>query len=107
MPYHARFRYAPSEVSTLILSPSLMNGGTCTTSPVSVLAGLVTLLAVADFKSGLGFDHLELHRLRQLDAHGLAIEEFDHDLQIGRQVFDGIAERVVLEHRLLVVLGCP
>ena len=34
-------------MSTRIFSPSLMKGGTCTTSPVSVLAGLVTLEAVA------------------------------------------------------------
>src|SRR3954462_7123190 len=49
VPYccYALERYAPSAVSTRILSPSLMNGGTCTTRPVSVLAGLVTLDAVA------------------------------------------------------------
>src|SRR5262249_57083153 len=46
---YARERYAPSAVSTRIFSPSLIKGGTCTTSPVSVLAGLVTLEAVADF----------------------------------------------------------
>ena len=39
-------------MSTRIFSPSLMKGGTCTTKPVSVLAGLVTLLAVADFSPG-------------------------------------------------------
>src|SRR5271157_5981934 len=49
---YARDRYAPSDVSTRIFSPSLMNGGTCTTSPVSVFAALVTLLAVADFNPG-------------------------------------------------------
>src|SRR6267154_3372040 len=49
---YARERYAPSAVSTRIFSPSLMNGGTCTTKPVSVLAGLVTLDAVADFNPG-------------------------------------------------------
>ena len=49
---YARDRYAPSEVSTLIFSPSLMNGGTWTIKPVSVLAGFVTLEAVALFRPG-------------------------------------------------------
>src|SRR5271157_2510886 len=50
--YCARDRYVPSAVSTLIFSPSLMNGGTCTMRPVSVFAGLVTLDAVALFRPG-------------------------------------------------------
>src|SRR5262245_52932354 len=49
---YARERYAPSAVSTRIFSPSFTKGGTCTTSPVSSLAGLVTLEAVALFKPG-------------------------------------------------------
>src|SRR5208283_4595980 len=49
---YARDKYVPSAVSTLIFSPSLMNGGTCTMSPVSVFAGLVTLDAVALFRPG-------------------------------------------------------
>src|SRR5882672_1180221 len=49
---YARDKYAPSDVSTRIFSPSLMNGGTCTMSPVSVFAGLVTLEAVALFSPG-------------------------------------------------------
>src|SRR5580698_692158 len=49
---YARLMYAPSLVSTRIFSPSLMKGGTWTTRPVSVLAGLVTELAVADFIPG-------------------------------------------------------
>src|ERR1700733_8313654 len=49
---HARDRYAPSAVSTRIFSPSLMKGGTCTTRPVSSLAGLVTEEAVADLRPG-------------------------------------------------------
>ena len=52
---YARLMYAPSAVSTRIFSPSLMNGGTCTTSPVSTVAGLVTLLAVADLMPGSVF----------------------------------------------------
>src|SRR5712692_11065719 len=49
---YARDKYAPSAVSTRIFSPSLMNGGTWTTRPVSVFAGLVTLEAVALFSPG-------------------------------------------------------
>src|SRR5207248_815245 len=49
---YARLIYAPSAVSTRIFSPSLMNGGTWTTSPVSSFAGLVTEDAVADLIPG-------------------------------------------------------
>src|SRR6202034_1760435 len=49
---YARLMYAPSAVSTRIFSPSLIHGGTCTTRPVSVVAGLVTELAVADLIPG-------------------------------------------------------
>src|SRR5205807_9232995 len=49
---YALERYVPSAVSTLIFSPSLMKGGTCTIRPVSVFAGFVTLEAVALFRPG-------------------------------------------------------
>jgi glutamate-1-semialdehyde aminotransferase len=42
----------PSVVFTRIFSPSVMNAGTCTTNPVSSLAGLVTLETVAPLKPG-------------------------------------------------------
>ena len=38
---YARDMYAPSAVSMRTFSPSLMNGGTWITRPVSVVAGLV------------------------------------------------------------------
>ena len=38
--------YLPSAVSTLIFSPLLMKGGTCTVMPVSIFAGLKLLVAV-------------------------------------------------------------
>jgi len=41
-----------SAVSTRTLSPSLMKGGTETTRPVSMVAGLVTDDAVADLMPG-------------------------------------------------------
>ena len=44
-------------VLTRIFSPSVMNGGTCTTSPVSIFAGLVTLETVAPLHAGLGLHH--------------------------------------------------
>ncbi len=94
--------YAPSAVSTRIFSPSLMNGGTCTTRPVSVLAGLVTELAVADLMPGSVSHHGHLDGGGQLDADGLAVVEADLDEQVGREVLDGVAERVALERGLLV-----
>ena len=48
----ARSRYVPSEVLTRMRSPSLMNGGTCTISPVSIFAGLVTFETVEPFRPG-------------------------------------------------------
>src|SRR5271157_941937 len=49
---YARSWYVPPAVFTRIFSPSLMNGGTCTTRPVSILAALVTLETVAPFRPG-------------------------------------------------------
>ena len=60
-----------------------MNGGTCTTRPVSVLAGLVTLDAVALFSPGSISITVEHHRLRQLNTDGLAVEKLHFDLRFG------------------------
>src|SRR5205807_3562548 len=43
---HAREMWRASRVSTRITSPTLTNSGTCTTAPVSSVAGLVTLETV-------------------------------------------------------------
>ena len=39
-PVYARFRYSPVRVSIWIISPVLMNSGTCRVNPVSSVAGL-------------------------------------------------------------------
>ena len=67
------------------------------------MAGLVTLEAVADLRPGSVSTTVEFDGGGQLDAHGLAVVIAHLDLQVGREVFDGIAERGALEHGLLVV----
>src|SRR5580704_11153094 len=54
-------------------------------------------------QSRFSFNHLEYYGLRQLNAHGLAIEEFDLDFQILDQVINGAAQNILGEMRLLVV----
>src|SRR5271163_647945 len=53
--------------------------------------------------AGLGFDDGELDSAGQVDADGHAVEVADLDLQVGRQVFNCVAESGLLEHHLLVV----
>src|SRR5437763_6960549 len=50
--HQTRAWYSPVSVLTRTLSPSLMNGGTCTTSPVSSVAGFTCALAVAPLMPG-------------------------------------------------------
>src|SRR5581483_3458931 len=50
--YFARSRYRFSDGSTVISSPSVTNGGTCTTTPFSSVAGLYDADAVAPFTIG-------------------------------------------------------
>src|SRR5438094_323020 len=50
--HQTRAWYSPVSVLTRTLSPSLMNGGTCTTSPVSSVAGFTFALAVAPLMPG-------------------------------------------------------
>ena len=45
--FYARETYLPSPVLMISISPSLMKIGTCTTRPVSNVAGFVTLEAVS------------------------------------------------------------
>jgi len=80
-----------------------MKEGTWTTRPVSVLAGLVTLEAVADLRPGSVSTDGQLDGGGQVNAHGLAVVVTDLDLQIRREVLDRIAERGSLENGLLVV----
>jgi hypothetical protein len=74
-----------------------MNGGTRTTRPVSVVAGLVTELAVAERMHDRHFD-----RGRQLDAYGLPVVEADLDEEVGGEVVHGVAERIAFEGGLLI-----
>ena len=71
--------YSPVSVFTRIMSPSLMNGGTWTTSPVSSVAGFSCALAVAPLIAGHRLDHLQVDRLRQLDADRLGAVELHLD----------------------------
>ena len=50
--YYARETYLPSPVLMISISPSLMKIGTCTTRPVSNVAGFVTLEAVSPLIPG-------------------------------------------------------
>src|SRR5919201_6908953 len=49
---HTFFRYSPVSVFTRTMSPVLTNGGTCTTRPVSSVAGFTCALAVAPLIPG-------------------------------------------------------
>ncbi len=47
-----RSRYSPVRVSTLIMSPMSTNAGTMISAPVSILTGLVKLVAVLPLIEG-------------------------------------------------------
>src|SRR5207247_1137639 len=51
-PYFSRVRYSPVRVSTFTRSPSPTKRGTCTTTPVSSVAGLRAPLARSPFTPG-------------------------------------------------------
>lgn len=50
--YLARSIYEPSRVSTTIISPVSIKRGTRTVAPVSIVAGLVVLVAVSPLRPG-------------------------------------------------------
>ena len=50
-------------------------------------------------------DHCQIHSLRQLDAHRLAVEKFHFDLQIGDQIIHRIAEHLSSQMYLLIVFS--
>jgi len=78
-------------VSTLIFSPSLMKGGTCTIRPVSSWR-LGHAGGGGALQARLNFHDSQDDGLRQFDAYGFAVEKFDLDLEVRRQVFDGVAQ---------------
>ena len=88
-------KYSPVSVLIRMTSPTLTNAGTCTTRPVSSVAGLTCAAAVAPLMPGHGVDHLQIDRLRQLDADRLGLVELDADERLGQQV-----QRAVAQHFL-------
>ena len=69
----------PVSVLTRTLSPSLTNGGTWMTRPVSSVAGLTCALAVAPLMPGHRFLDHQIDGRRQLDADRLDVVELDAD----------------------------
>ena len=94
-------------VLTRTMSPVLTNGGTLTTRPVSSVAGLIWLLAVAPLIPGAVSIDLQIHRRRQLDADRLAAVELHRDGGVGHHVVHGVAERLLGDVHLLVGRRCP
>ena len=87
------------------MSPDSTKIGTWTTSPVSVVAGLrAPGLRVAG-EAGLGVDHLEVDRDRQLDADRLALVARAVEGHPVLEVLGGLAELVGGEHELVVRVG--
>src|ERR1700730_8529316 len=89
---HARLRYWPVRVSTLIFSPVVMNSGTWICAPVSRVAGFVP---PGEQSPGP----------RQLDVHGDALVERHHDVLLLEQVVRRVADGRLGNVRLVVVAG--
>ena len=92
-------------VLTRILSPVLTKGGTCTTRPVSSVAGLSCALAVAPLIAGRRVLHHQVDRQRQLDADRLAAVELHLDHHLGEQVIHRITEGLARDVDLLERVG--
>ena len=84
------------------MSPSLTNGGTWTTRPVSSVAGLICALAVAPLMPGAVSVHHQVDRLRQLDADRLGAVELDVDRSSRLQEVHRVAQRLAGDVDLLV-----
>ena len=74
--------YLPSLVSTVINSPISINGGTCTTRPVSSVAGLFCEAAVAPLRLGSVSTTRKLTLGRHIHPHGLALIKLHGDFRI-------------------------
>src|SRR6185503_6692296 len=95
----ARSMYVPSAVSTLMRSPLLMNGGTCTVMPVSIFAGLNVLVAVAFLMPG------SVSTTVRITEGGISTPmarplEVDLDVGIGQKVARLALEEVGLQREL-------
>ena len=95
--------YLPSLVSTLIFSPLLMKGGTCTVMPVSIFAGLKLLVAVEFLMPGSVSMTVSTTEGGSFDADRPAVVEVDLHVGVGQQVAGLAFEEVGVELHLLVV----
>ena len=80
----------------------LTNGGTCTTRPVSSVAGLTCALAVARLMPGDGVHDFQVDRDRQLDADRLLAVELHRDDRLGQDVVGVVAQHLGVDVDLLV-----
>ena len=76
--WHPRAPTRPGDVLAVRVSirsrsPSFTNSGTCTTSPVSSVAGLLRAGGGVAGEAGIGLGHLQVDGHRQLDAQHLAL----------------------------------
>src|SRR5918993_1449108 len=74
-------RYSLERVSTRTRSPTFTNSGTCTTTPVSSVAGFVPL------EAGIGIRDFQVHVRGRLDAHDLPVRS-EH---VNRAALDHVA----------------
>ena len=100
----ARARYSPERVSTLIFSPGSTNSGTCTTRPVSSVAGLRAPDTRSPCTPGSVSVTSELDRGGELGADDLAVVHVQDGGVAFLQVVDGAAEFDGLDVELVVGL---
>ena len=81
-----------------------MNGGTCTTRPVSSVAGFSCALAVAPFIAGAVSVTVRSTVSGRLDADRIVLEHLHGDLRLRQQVVDRISQRLRRQRHLLVRL---
>ena len=84
--------YSPVRVSTLMRSPGLTNSGTCSTSPVSRVAGLRAPDTRSPCTPGFGRGHRQLHGGRQVHAHDLVVVHLQHGAVALLHVLGGLAQ---------------
>src|SRR5262249_13644515 len=97
-----RSRYSPVRVSMRMTSPSLMKSGTCTSAPVSSVAGVLSLVAGVPRRAGSRFHHAQIHEVRQRDADGALIEQQHLDVGVVLEEQRCLANRFLGNVNLLV-----
>ena len=88
-------RYSPERVSTFTRSPTFTNSGTCTTSPVSSVAGLRAPETRSPWMPGSVSVTVELDRGREVDADDLVLVHRQDGGVAFLQVVDGVADRAL------------